>query len=97
MLVDLPPPSVVPEADNGGDTVGDSGAGNCTEVNPANHSNRVAEARQPIGFVTNGAYSWERGRPNGVGFASVVGLRELFSKDVLVGLCRTPPTAAVRS
>ena len=55
-----------------------------------------ASVREPIGFVTGGGYSWERGRPNGVGLVSVAGLRELFSKDVLVGLCHTPPTAAVR-
>ena len=122
VLVDLPPPSVVPRADSGGDSGGDSGAGTSTEVRPASHSNRAAAVRQPIGFLTSGGYSWERGRPNGVGFASVAvrltrtlslahsfshtslkspcaeqGLRELFSKDLLVGLCHTPPTAAVRS
>ena len=54
--------------------------------------------RDVVGFVTSGGYSWERGRPSGLGFASVAALRELFGKAVpcssLVGLCHTPPTAA---
>lgn len=84
VLVDLPSPKTVPRAgsESHADRVGD----------PV-----VATVRQPIGFITNGGYSWERGRPSGVGYASVSRLRELFSKDTMVGLCHTPPTAAVRS
>ena len=54
------------------------------------------ELRETVGFVTSGGYSWERGRPNGLGFATLEGLRRLFRKDALVGLCPAPPTASVR-
>ncbi len=96
VLVDLPPPKIVPSASSEDDSATVVSTEACIATGVDNSSG-TATVRQPIGFVTNGGYSWERGRPNGVGFASVKALRELFSKDLMVGLCHTPPTAAVRS
>lgn len=103
VLVDLPPSKILPREEPSGAAGADADSGTGTDhpgdaraVRGAQRSDMPVPARQPIGFLTNGGYSWERGRPNGVGFASLTGLRELFSKDVMVGLCHTPPTAAVR-